>query len=303
LPSRKTQPSTPITMSDLISVRSQSYLRCLLALNDVRLLVSPQTAVPPVPLAHPQQPQPFQAASKAAALDLVRKSPETAAQLQQTYQQLFGTYTSVSAVTQAYSGEDKLVYNDDCNNTVSVTLDAADSVLEAMASMEQYVHLTVPKMEDGGNFGVGVQLAAAKVIQDARDKMEKSVEELYKYASTRADALEKLKLPSKSSTKSTTNTTSESKGQDKEKGETQSSSNSQSIETKATESSSECPETKLRQAAVVAVDARFYTKAKATFQLTITSFLTVADFLDKNKVKIEKPKGDGGSRGYSGSMY
>jgi len=158
-------------------------------------------------------------------------------------------------------------------------------------------------MEDGGNFGVGVQLAAIKVIEDARTKLESAVDELFKYGSTRADSLEKVKLPSTSSTKSTTSSTSESKGQDKEKGATESSSTSQSTETKTTETSTESPEAKLRRAALTAVDVRFYTKAKAAFQLTITSFLTVADFLDKNKVKIEKPKGDGGSRNYSGSMY
>ena len=248
--------------------------------------------------------QTVQQASKQAALDLIAKSPETAAQLQQTYGQLFGTHPTVSAVSLAYSAEDRfLVHNEDCSNAVAVTLDAADSVLQQMASIEQYIHLTVPKMEDGGNFGVGVQLAAIKVIQEFRTKMEASVEELFKYASTRAEALEKLKLPSKSTTKSTTVTTSESKGQDKEKGETGSSSSKTDSETKTTESTSESPETRLRKAAVVAVDTRYYTKAKSTFQLAITSFLATVDFMDKNKVKIEKPKGDNGSRGYSGSMY
>ena len=230
-------------------------------------------------------------------------SPEYATQLQQSYQQLFGTFTTVSAVTQAYASEDKLASNADCANCVSMTIDAADSVLQQMATMEQYIHLTVPSMEDGGNWGVGVQLAAVKVIQDSRTKMETAVDELYKYAATRADALEKLKLPSKTATKTMTSSTSESKGQDKEKGETGSTATSQNTETKTTESSNESPEASLRQAALTAVDVRYYTKAKATFQLTITTFLVVTDFLDKNRVKIEKPKGDSGARGFSGNMY
>lgn len=183
-----------------------------------------------------------------------------------------------------------------------MTIDAADSVLQQMATMEQYIHLTVPKMEDGGNWGVGVQLAAVKIIQDSRTKMEAAVDELYKYAATRADALEKLKLPSKTATKTMTSSSSESKGQDKEKGETGSTATSQNTETKTTESSSESPEASLRQAALTAVDVRYYTKAKATFQLTITTFLAVTDFMDKNRVKIEKPRSDDGSRG-SGNMY
>lgn len=275
--------------------RGSFFRWALLARSTLNLFGSRLTA--------PFRLQSFQKASKDAALELVAKSPETAAQLQQTYQQLFGTYVTVSSVTQAYAGEDKVAYNADCDNVVSVTIDAADSVLQQMATMEQYIHLTVPKMEDGGNWGVGVQLAAVKVIQDARTKMETALDELYKFAATRADALEKLKLPSKSATKTTTSTTSESKGQDKEKGETGSSSTSQNTETKTTETTSESPETKLRIAALTAVDVLYYNKAKSAFQLTITSYLAAADFMDKNKEKIDKPKGDGGSRGYSGSMY
>lgn len=248
-------------------------------------------------------PQSFQTTSKNAAFALIAKSPETATQLQQTYQQLFGSFTSVSTVTQAYASEDKLIYNEACSKTVSVTLDAVDSVLEQMATIEQYINLTIPKIEDGNNFGVTVQLAAIKVIQDAREKMEKVVGELHQYPSTRADALEKLKLLSKASTKSTTITVAESKGTDKEKGEIAVTSNSQNTETKLVESSNEIPEAKLRKEAITAVDVRFFTKAKAAYQLTLTSFLTIVDFMDKNKIKIGKPKGESGTRGYTGAMY
>ena len=248
-------------------------------------------------------PQPFQTASQEAALALVSSSPEFANQLQQSYQQLFGAFTTVSAVSQSYTGDDKLALNTDCANIVATTIDASDAVLQKMATIEQYIHLTVPRMEDGGNWGVGVQLAAIKIIQDARTKMDASVDELYKYAATRADALEKLKLPSKSATKTTTSSTSESKGQDKEKGETGTTTSSENTETKTTETSSESPEANLRRAALTAVDVRYYTKAKATFQLTITTFLAVVDFVDKNQLKIKKPQGESGVRGYSNTMY
>lgn len=40
-------------------------------------------------------------------------------------------------------------------------------------------------MEDGGNFGVSIQLAAIKVITDQAEKVNKGMEELYGYASAR----------------------------------------------------------------------------------------------------------------------
>lgn len=210
---------------------------------------------------------------------------------------------SVSAVTAAFSAESLLPQNDTCAGAVAATLDAADQVLTALATLEQYIQLTVPKMEDGGNFGVGVQLAALKVMADHVEKLDKNVEELAKYAATRADALEKCKLPGTTTTKSSTATTNESVGMDAEKGDTTSNSKSQSTEEKTVESVGTAAETLLRKQAVVAVDVRFYSKAKATFQAITTAFLVVADFLDKNQVKIENPRGNGGSRGYSGSMY
>jgi Proteasome activator pa28 beta subunit len=246
--------------------------------------------------------QSFQESSKVAALEIISKSPDTVKHLQETFQQYFPAQP-VSAVTAAFSAESLLQQNDTCASAVAATLDAADHVLTAFAQIEQYVQLTVPKMEDGGNFGVGVQLAAIKVMADQAEKLDKAAEELAKYAASRADALEKCKLVGTTTTKSSTTTTSDTAGKDAEKGDIKSNSKSQSVEEKTVESVSTAVESALRKQAVVAVDVRFYSKAKMTFQAVITAFLAVADFLDKNQVKIEKPKGESGSRGYSGSMY
>jgi hypothetical protein len=235
-------------------------------------------------------------------LGIIAQSPESVKQLQQTFQQHFPVQ-SVSAVTSAFSAESLLQQNNTCAASVAATLDAADQVLMAFASLEQYIQLAVPKIEDGGNFGVGVQLAALKLIADQSEKLDKCVEELAKYAGARADALEKCKLPGTTTTKSATATTSESAGKDAEKGDMKSNSKSQATEEKTVESVSTAAETLLRKQAVVAVDVRFYSKAKATFQAIISAFLVVADFTYKNQAKIANPRGDNGSRGYSGSMY
>jgi hypothetical protein len=228
---------------------------------------------------------------------VVAKSPETVVKLQESYQQHFGSSadgSSASALYASFSGAPAAA-NPTCEAAVLAAQDAADLVLAACATLDHYVQLAVPKMEDGGNFGVSIQLAALKVIADQADKVNKGMDELFGYAAARADALEKCKLPSVTKSK----TESETNGTDKEKGEI----SSKSTEQKMTESSSESPEAPLRTKALAAVDVKYFLKAKSTCQTAIGAFLAVVDFMDKNKVKIEKPKGEEGSRGYSGTMY
>ena len=224
-------------------------------------------------------------------------------QLQQTLASQFPTL-SVSAVSESFMKDESfLVKNDKCTTAIAVTLDAIDYALQTIATIEKYVQLSIPKVEDGGNFGVSIQLAAIKVLNDQNEKLDKYMEDLLKYTSARADALEKCKLPSTASTKTATMATSESAGTDKEKGETATNNKSQSTEEKSIESMSNLVEGTLRKQAVIAVDVRYYQKAKYVLSAVVTALLLVADFMDKNQSKIAAPKGEGSSRGYSGSMY
>jgi hypothetical protein len=224
-------------------------------------------------------------------------------QLQQTLASHFPT-PSISAASECFMKDESfLVKNDTCSTAIAVTLDAIDCALQTIATIEQYVHLSIPKVEDGGNFGVSIQLAAIKVLNDQNEKLDKYMEDLLKYTSSRADALEKCKLLSTVSTKTATMATNESAGTDKEKGDTATNNKSQSTEEKSIESMSNLVEGTLRKQAVIAVDVRYYQKAKYVLSAVITALLVVADFMDKNQSKIAAPKGESSSRGYSGSMY
>jgi Proteasome activator pa28 beta subunit len=247
--------------------------------------------------------QSFQQTTKEGALGIIAKSSETIQQLEATYNQHFSAAQTLSALTTAFSTEALLVENATCASAIAATLDAVDHVQSACTTLERYIQLTVPKMEDGGNFGVGIQLAAIKVITDQVEKLDKAAVELFGYTSARADALEKCKLPANTATKSSTTSISESSGTDAEKGDTKSNSTTRSTEEKSIDTVSNAAEAALRKQAVVAVDVRYHAKAKATLAATITTLLLVVDFMDKNQVKIGAPKGDGGSRNYSGSMY
>lgn len=206
-------------------------------------------------------------------------------------------------MTKSFAAALEVERNDTTEQAVSSTLDALDHVLSCFQIISRYIQLTMPMVEDGGNFGVTIQLAAAKLIKESGETLQKNMDELFKYHSSRADALEKLKLPSSSTTKSTTASSSSSQGKDGEKGDVSSNSESKSTEEKSTETSTTVIERALRQQALCSVDIKYYNLSKTTYYETITAFMTVCDFMDKNKVKLDKPKGDSGSRGYSSSMY
>jgi hypothetical protein len=242
--------------------------------------------------------QPFQECAKAGAKALITKSPETLKLLQDSYAAHFPAGQTLSAVSKSYEGN--VEENAACASTVSTAMDAVDTVTAQFSELEQYITLTIPQMEDGGNFGVSIQLDVIKKIDEGIEKLNKGLEELSKYTSSRADALEKCKLGSSSAVVTTTESAGESTGG--EKGDTK--TTSKSTETKKTESgASTFPELKLRQQAVIAVDVLYFSKAKALMSQLISSYMLVANAMDKNAVKLEHPKGSSGSGSAYNSMY
>ena len=127
-----------------------------------------------------------------------------------------------------------------------------------------------------------------------KETANKATEALLGYETARANALEKLNLPSSTSsvTKSTSATTTDGKKEEKE---------SESREEKQSSSSSSGPAYESRVKAVVAVDTLYYAKSNGILSQTIISLIGVMDFLDKNKEKLMEPKGKSGGSNFS--MY
>jgi Proteasome activator pa28 beta subunit len=240
--------------------------------------------------------QSFQQSEKEVALELIAKSPEVIKQMQAAYNQHFPTQT-VSAVMDSFSAESLLRENPICQSVVRASLDALDEVIVMCCALERYIQLTIPKTEDGGNFGVGIQIEAANFIGDYVAVLDARAEDLLRYAAARADALEKCKLPGTVAIKSSTTKTSDSEGADLEKGPIKANETKRMTEEKSVDTATNSVETHLRKQAVVAIDVRFYRVAKKTYADTILALLAVVDFMDKNKVKIATPKGDAGSAG------
>lgn len=248
----------------------------------------------------------FQETSKAAALEVIKKGPETAKSLKESFDEHFPPSQSLSAVRAKYDAMDvSTTANEPLAKAINTTVDAVDAVLADMACLTQYVTLTIPKMEDGGNWGVSVQLAAVKAMSDSKEKIDKGLDEIVKYYASRADAMEKCKqFSTQAKVNTTTKTQATSEGNDSEKGDNKSNETKTVVEEKETVTTQGARlELEYRKNAVTAIDVLYYTKAKSLFQLALTSYMASVDFADKNADKLASPKGSNGSGSTYSSMY
>lgn len=190
--------------------------------------------------------------------------------------------------------------NDVVDGVYKLTRDALSMGLENVRTLERFVALHVPQMEDGNNFGVTVQLMFSKLLKEEREKCEKSLSESSKYYSSRADAIDKFShLPKTSVTE--TKSTSKSNATGGKDGDENKSSTSTSTEEKT--STSDGGKVNLHRAkALAALDAQMYTDLVGALQSMMDGFIVILDNLEKNWDKLENPRGKGyGGYGSGGS--
>ena len=112
----------------------------------------------------PFAPQALQEQAKSAALEVLKGGPETVAQLQEIYtsrfdkalQQQHHAYQTAILAAAASSSPAANVTNQDCADAVNAVKSATEAVTTRLSAVEQYITWNIPKMEDGGNFGVTV---------------------------------------------------------------------------------------------------------------------------------------------------
>jgi len=235
----------------------------------------------------------FKNASKAEAMALLDTSSVAVEEMQKIYSELFH-YSNLSAATNDFKEFATAATNEKVAKAVTVTLDQVSAQITLLNKLDYFITLHIPTIEDGGNFGVGVQLDLVKKLSELKESSNKATEALLGYDNARAEALGKLNLPSstQSITKSINVTTTDGKKEEKE---------SESKEEKQSSSSSSGPAYESRVAAVVAVDTLYFSKAIGIWSQNITSFIGVMDFIDKNKEKLIEPKGKSGGSNFS--MY
>jgi hypothetical protein len=192
--------------------------------------------------------------------------------------------------------------------TIPTTRDAVATMLGHIHAIRTFITLSLPKMEDGNNFGVSIQLDVLKAMADASDKIDKINEEFPKYYSARADALDKLSLAKSTSTQ--TQTTSTSKGESKggkEGEEGEKSSSNVSTEEKTTTSgvanALEDGSLSHRISHILALDVQLYAKLELSLRQAVLQYAALLDNVEKNYVKLSMPKGSDEGRHGRGMMF
>mmetsp|Transcript_16799 Transcript_16799/g.35094 ORF Transcript_16799/g.35094 Transcript_16799/m.35094 type:complete len:260 (+) Transcript_16799:158-937(+) len=182
------------------------------------------------------------------------------------------------------------------NDVVDAAYKAARDALclgcEHVRIFERFIGLHCPKMEDGNNFGVTVQMTIGKHLKEQRESWEKSLTETSKYYSSRAEAIDKFSHIPKTS-KSETKSTSKSSSTGGKDGDESKESSSVSTEEKTSNGGTLNIH---RIKALAALDAQMYVDLVAALKGMMDGYVIVLDNMEKNLDKLENPRG----RGYGG---
>lgn len=170
--------------------------------------------------------------------------------------------------------------NEGVSTFVAGAVNAINKTLAAVLyPLRSWIMLLVPKIADGGNFGVSVQLAVLKTISDSIEKLEKLHDELTKYRKSRGDMVEKLGVPT------TTKTVTSTKGVD---------STEEKEETKVSEGTVLADQL----AAVAELDNHYFALARRALISASSAEAVVISTVLKNREKIEAPVQSGGGSGH-----
>jgi hypothetical protein len=99
--------------------------------------------------------QKFKSSSKEQALDLLEKSVAAIDEMQNTFPHLF-PYSTLSDASAEFLASATASSNDKVAAAVTKTLDTLQAVSHTARTLEYFIQLHIPAIEDGGNFGVRV---------------------------------------------------------------------------------------------------------------------------------------------------
>jgi len=155
-------------------------------------------------------------------------------------------------------------------------------LVDSLRAMELWVHLSVPAVADGNNFGVEIQEHICKRITDSKAAVKALLDGLAAYSKDRADAWGKTVFRQTTKT-SGSQGTKKSTGGEKDVNE---SSQSEDVATSMHVVSSDAVEY------LVAFDTTAYFSLRSTCQDIFKLYAITLDGITKNLAKIEDPRGD-----------
>lgn len=185
--------------------------------------------------------------------------------------------------------------NDKVSAAVSDVREELSKCVQMLQKMTRWIHLMVPAIEDGNNFGVGVQGEILKMISDRSNHLNGLFAALPGYHKDRAAAWKDLGSAKGSQTK-TTSTKEETENKEPTK-------TTVTVDSKAVDGTTAANHPD-GLAHIVALDVQTYFHLYHSLGLVRDTYLIVGDTIEKNLAKIESPKGGGGGGGRGGmSMY
>jgi len=206
----------------------------------------------------------------------------------------------ISEWTKAEEAFEKELSNElrGANSTVAKTIPVLhDTLIQGISNVlaiERWISMNIPIMEDGNNFGVGIQMTINEAMKKKRECWTKKLDAIPSYYSSRADAVDKLGLPKATKSESKTETKSDSTGgKDGDQSTT-----STTIVKKEENDEGFLQSNHFRLKHLVSIDVQFYASARLTMIDFLNDYMTILDALEKNKEKLTAPKGS--ERGYGG---
>jgi hypothetical protein len=242
-------------------------------------------------------------ASSKSALVVLANGVETVKSLEGLLSSHFFTALTLSQVQTSFedqlSKEGMEAGNASIIREISVVRDAIALCTAHVQTLEAWIMLAVPAMEDGGNFGVSIQLDVLKSLKETRESWYKLLaDEFVKYYDARASTIEKFGIEKSTSSSTTTNTQQTEKAKDEE------TSKSTTVTVQETKTSGVPPQAPLtaswgyhRVQHVVALDVQMYSLLQVSLQQLINTYACLLDSVEKNYTKLAYPKGEGHGRG------
>mmetsp|Transcript_4873 Transcript_4873/g.11601 ORF Transcript_4873/g.11601 Transcript_4873/m.11601 type:complete len:113 (-) Transcript_4873:665-1003(-) len=101
--------------------------------------------------------------SKSNAMGVLDSSVARVEEMHKMYAELFH-YGNLSEASKDFKASATVAANEKVAQAIATTLDQLAAHATLLNTVDYFISLHVPKIEDGGNFGVGVQLDLVKKI-------------------------------------------------------------------------------------------------------------------------------------------
>eukprot|EP00567_Pseudictyota_dubia_P018000 CAMPEP_0197436032 /NCGR_PEP_ID=MMETSP1175-20131217/3508_1 /TAXON_ID=1003142 /ORGANISM="Triceratium dubium, Strain CCMP147" /LENGTH=246 /DNA_ID=CAMNT_0042965209 /DNA_START=170 /DNA_END=910 /DNA_ORIENTATION=- len=240
----------------------------------------------------------FRTRTSKSAETILSEGMKTVTEIDDVITKMFGM--SPSEAEEAFKKDLETNGLDALNSHLSTSIPLVRTLLTKgcshLTTLESNIALSVPQMEDGNNFGVTVQMTIAKFLKETKEGWAKSLEKLPGYYKERGEAVEKLGLSKTTASETKTETSTQSTG-----GKDGDANTTESKTVKSESTSNGAKVDAHRVGHLVAMDVQTYIELGAALVDLRDGYVCVLDNVEKNREKLENPKGSGG--GNFGAMY